>query len=102
MCPGRQQRSKTSELALGDGTGACSDQISKCIGCVVAADAFFIGVDFEDVFGPVGVMLEVRECFCQAGAALVDEQFWGNACVWVAELLEDFGPAVNAVGVGRA
>ena len=50
----------------------------------------------------VGVVLEEGEAIEEAGAALVDEEGGFDAGGGVAEALQDFGPALDAVGVGGA
>lgn len=52
-------------------------------------------------------MLEGREGFDEAGAALVDEEggrgaAFGRVHAGFAQALQDFGPAVDAGGVGAA
>lgn len=39
------------------------DQIAQRVGGVVAAGAVFVGVDFEDVLGAAGVVLEDWQAF---------------------------------------
>jgi hypothetical protein len=35
-----------TEFALGDGSGFGGDEVSEGVGGVIAADAFFVGIDF--------------------------------------------------------
>jgi hypothetical protein len=94
--------SKAGQLALGNGAGFGGDKVAQAIGGVIAAGTVVVSIDLEDVFGAIGVVLEGGETFDEAGAALVDEEFWGNAVLGIAEAMEDFGPAVDTVGVGAA
>ena len=75
-------------------------QVAEGVGGVVAAEAIFVGVDFQDVFGTVGVVLEVGEAIQETSATLVNENFGWDVSVRIAEALEDFGPAIDAIGVG--
>ena len=47
------------------------DQVSQRIGGVVPTNAVVIGIDFEDVLGAIGVMLERGEAINEASAAAV-------------------------------
>ena len=76
-------------------------QVTQRIGRIVPANAVVIGIDFEDVFGAVGVVLEGGEAIEEAGAATVDEEGGFDGGIRIAQASEDFRPAVEAVGVGR-
>jgi hypothetical protein len=76
-------------------------QVTERIGRVVPADAVVVGIDFEDIFGAIGVMLERGEAIHEAGAAAMDEQGGSDRGIRVAQASEDFSPAVDPVGVGR-
>ena len=56
-----------------DATSRSGDQVAKGIRGVVAAEAFIVGIAFQDIGGLVGVMLEEWQGIEQAGATLVDE-----------------------------
>jgi hypothetical protein len=47
-------------------------------------------------------MLERRKAVDEAGAAPVDERAGFDGGLGIAEALEDFGPAIDTVGVGLA
>ena len=49
--------SQAPEFALGDGAKFGREEIPQSVGGVVAAEAVFVGVGFEDVFGAVGVVV---------------------------------------------
>jgi hypothetical protein len=100
-------------VSAADHFGLGGDEVTEAIGRVIAAEAVFVGVDFEHVFGPVGVVLHRRQGFQEESAALVDEEFRGQAAGGVAEPLEDLRSAARetekerverkdwALGVGR-
>ena len=64
---------ETTEFALHDNARPGGDGIAESIGGIVAAQAVIVGVGFEDIFRAIGVVLEGRETFDEASAALVDE-----------------------------
>src|SRR5437868_5003757 len=61
------------------------DQVSQSVGCVIASEAFFIGIGFKDVGRVIRIVLKVRKRFEQSGAALVNEESRFNAGVGIAE-----------------
>ncbi len=85
------------DVAPADGGG---DEVAEGVGSIIAAEALFVDVGFEDVGGLVGVVLEKRETFQEALAALMDEERGWDAGVGIAEALLDFDPALDAVCVG--
>jgi hypothetical protein len=85
------------EFAGGDLGRAGGDEIAQGIGRVVAANAFFVEVGFEDVAGAIGVVLQVREGFDQAAAAGVNEEGGKHAGIRVAQALQDGGPVGHAI-----
>ncbi len=93
---------QTAEFALHDDAGFGGDEVAEGIGGVVAAEAFVVGVEFEDIGGLVGVVLEGGEAINEAAAALVDEEGGFNAGGGIPEAAEEFGPAEDAAGVGGA
>lgn len=93
---------ESMEFALVNEARAGGDSITERIGGVVAAKAVIVRVGFQDVFRAIGIVLERRQTFDEAGAALVDEKPCGNARGRITKVMEDFAPAVDAVGVGGA
>lgn len=57
-----------------DAISRSGDQVAKGIRGVVAAEAFIVGIAFQDIGGLVGVMLEEWQGIEQAGATLMDEE----------------------------
>ena len=81
---------------------AGGDQVTQGVGGVIAAQALFVGVCFEDVGGVVGIVLEKGEAIEEALAAFVNEESGFDIGAGIAEASEDFGPALDAIGVGGA
>ena len=77
--------------------GRSRDQIAQGVGGVVTPGAVIGDVDLEDVFRPVGVVLEERERGQEAAAARVDNEPRRAGEVGNADQGEDGGPAGNAV-----
>ena len=77
-----------------------SDGVAEGVVGVVAADAFFVYVHFEHVFGVFGVVLQVGQAFDEAAAAVEDEEGRGDAHVDVAQAGADFVCNLDAVGFG--
>ena len=75
-------------------------QITQGISRVVPAEAIVVRIDLEDVFGLVGVVLERGEAIHEAGTTAVDEEGGFDGGIRIAQAPEDFGPAVDTVGVG--
>jgi hypothetical protein len=70
-CPRSRPESRDGGAAV---FGFGGKEVAQVVGGVVAAVAVFVGIDFEDVFEAVGIVLEYGECFGQTGAAFVDEE----------------------------
>ena len=77
-----------------------SDGVTEGVVGVVAADALFVYVHFEHVFGVFGVVLQVGQAFDEAAAAVEDEEGGGDAVVDVAKACADFVCTLDAVGFG--
>jgi len=54
-----QQRSYAAEFDLVDAADFGGDEVAKAVGGVIAAEAFLVGIGFEDVGRAIGVVLEV-------------------------------------------
>ncbi len=71
--PTRRRAAECADLPSGQGEAqggrAAGDEIPEGVGGVVAADAVVIGVDFEDVFRAIGIVLQGREARGQPCAA---------------------------------
>ena len=80
----------------------CRDQIPQCIGGIVAAHAFLIGIHFQHVLGPVRIVLQAGQTFQEPRTAAMDEQAGSNARIRIAQAMEDLGPAIDAIGVRGA
>jgi hypothetical protein len=93
---------EATEFALFNDARASGDGIAESVGGIVAAQAVIVRVGFEHVFRAIGIVLEGRQTFEEASAALVDEELRRNARARVTEAMEDFAPAVDAVHVGGA
>ena len=82
-----------------DGSG---DEITESIRSIIPAETFLVGIAFQDIDGMVGVMLEKGKGFEQSPTAGVNVQLWLDSSVGIAEQVQDLGPALGAIGVGRA
>lgn len=89
--------SKFADIAAADRGG---DEVAEGIGAIIATQALFINVRFENIAGPVGVVLQIGESFDEAFAAGMDEEFWLNPGGGTAETITDGRPAGNALRVG--
>ena len=76
------------------------DEIPEGVGGIVTAEAFFVHIDFENVFGTIGIVLENGQALDEAAAALMNKEGGLDSLFRIAEAIEDFGPAVNAIGIG--
>jgi hypothetical protein len=81
--------------------GLARHQVAQRIGRIIAADAVVIGIHFENVFGPAGIVLERGEAIHQPAATRVEEEARSDGGSRIAQALEDLGPAVDSVHVGR-
>ena len=78
------------------------DEVAEGVGGIITAEAVVVGVDFEDVFGAHGIVLEEGDGFDEARAAGMNVESWFDASARVAEAAKEFGPAVDAVSIGFA
>ncbi len=78
---------KAAEAHGSDGPGAGGDEVAERVGCVIAADAVVVGIDFEDIFRAGGVALEGGQAINEPGAAAVDKEGGRDAGGRVAQTL---------------
>jgi hypothetical protein len=76
------------------------NEVTECVGGIVAPNVILIGIGFQDVFGVVGVVLKRREAINEAGTTLMDQEPGPDAGVGIAKEAEDFGPTAHPVGMG--
>src|SRR4030095_11211636 len=62
-----------------------ADEVTPGVGCIVSAVAIVIDVNFEDVFGMVRVVHELRQGFDEFFAARIDEEGWFDTAIGVAQ-----------------
>ena len=89
------------ELFNRDGAGLGGDEVSEGVGGVIATDAIFIGIDFQDIFRTVWVVLKCGEGLGQATATFVNEELGRDSSGGISEALKDLRPTVDAIHVGR-
>jgi hypothetical protein len=61
------------------------NEVAQGVCGVIAALAVIVGIDFEDVFGSVRVVLKIGEAFDEARATGMDEESGMDTCGRVAE-----------------
>jgi hypothetical protein len=62
------------------------DEVAEGVGGVVAAGTILVvGIGFEDVFGMVGVVNQIRQAINEAATAFVNEEAGRDAVVGVAQ-----------------
>jgi hypothetical protein len=83
-----------------DEAGFGGYEVAEGVGCVIATFAVFIRIGLGHVFGPPGVMLEIRQGFQKARASLMNKKGGGQVRRGISEAMENLGPAVNTIHAG--
>lgn len=83
--------------------GFVVEEVAGSVRWIVPAFAgVVVHVGFENVLGPMWIVLEPRQAFGQTGAAFVDEEAGPQPIIGIAQEAMDGGPAVDALDVRRA
>jgi len=96
------RKSKTAKFEWINTASFGGDEVTQGVGRVIAADAIVIRIHFEDILRTGGVMLERRQRLNEAGATGMEEEPGRDPGGRVAEALENFGPAIEAIRDGGA
>ena len=65
---------EAEEFTRRDGAAFGCNEIAKAVGRAVSADAFCIGVHFQNVLRPIRIVLQRRQALDQSSAALVKKR----------------------------
>ncbi len=76
------------------------DEVAESVSRVIAAGAVIVDIRFKNILRVIRIVLEVGKAFNEASATFMNEKLWRETRVDIAEKPEDFGPTVNAIGVG--
>jgi hypothetical protein len=76
------------------------DQIAEGIRGVIANPFTFLEIQFQHVFGPGGIVQEIRQTLKETGTAFVNEEFRFDAAIGIARQSHDGGPAVDPIHRG--